>query len=198
MSLFSKIKWVIGVFGVFLLVLATNLIDKDNFSRLEETVDNIYNDRLLAKEVLLDITIKFHKKELAYSLNDSTYLAHQNDAINEEISKSLEMFDRLESTKNEEQIVEDLHRNHKRLIELESNLSPKETLYTPQCAAIFSAINENIVELASEQVEEGKSQKFIAKKAIEQANLYSQIEIYVLIFLGLVVQFIILYTPKKS
>lgn len=198
MLIIYKIKWVLGVSGVFLLILATNLIDKDNFARLEKTVDNIYNDRLLAKEVLLDITIKFHKKELAYSLNDSTYLQNQNGRINAEISKSLKIFNRLESTKKEKQILNSLKRNHNKLKKLESNLMPNDTLYTQECAEIFSAINNDIIELAAEQVREGKSQKFIASKAIEHVNLYSQIEIYFLVFLGILLQIIILYSPKKS
>ena len=90
-----KIKWFVGVLGVFLLVLATNLIDKNNFIRVEESVDNIYNKRLLAKELLLDISLKFHKKELAYALNDTMYLHSQNAAVNNEISKSLEVFNRV-------------------------------------------------------------------------------------------------------
>lgn len=197
MNLFNKIKWALALSGVFLLILATNLIDKNNFARMEESVDNIYNDRLLAKEVLLDIAIKFHKKELAYSLNDSIYLRNQNDVINAEISRLLKMFNRLESTKKEDYSLNSLNRNHSELIKLESNLSPKDNLYTPQCAEIFSAINKNIIELAAEQVREGKSQNFIARRAIENVKLFSQIEIYFLIFLGLMMQFIILYNPKK-
>lgn len=198
MNLITKIKWIVGVTGVFLLILATNLIDKDNFARLEETVDNIYNDRLLAKEVLLDITLKFHQKELAYSRNDSSYLSMKNDRINEEISQSLQIFNRLESTREEEQILNSLIKNHENLIKLESNLSVNETLYSPKCKEIFSRINDNISDLAAEQIRGGKNQKFIAKKAIEQTNLYYQMEIYFLIFLGIIIQILILYKPKNS
>lgn len=198
MTLFNKIKWALAVSVVFLLILATNRIDKHNFARMEETVDNIYNDRLLAKEVLMDIAIKFHKKELAYSLNDSAYLRNQNDTINAEINRLLQIFNRLESTKKEDNSLNSLNQNHTELMKLESDLSPSDILYTPQCAEIFSAINNNIVELAAEQVREGKSQKLIARRAIEQVKLFTQIEIYFLIFLGLVMQIIILYKPKQS
>jgi hypothetical protein len=191
-------KWFFAVLGVFLLILATNLIDKNNFIRVEESVDNIYNKRLLAKELLLDVSIKFHKKELAYSLNDTTYLRTQNDAINAEISKILEMFDRVGSTKKEDMILNTLNQNHAKLIALESNVVLKSALYTPECVEIFSAINKNIVELASEQVKEGNNQKFLARKAIEKVKLFSQMEIYFLIFLGLMLQIIILYNPKKK
>jgi hypothetical protein len=198
MNLFKRIKWFFAVLGVFLLILATNLIDKNNFIRVEESVDNIYNERLLAKELLFDVSIKFHKKELAYSLNDTTYLRTKNDAINAEISKLLEMFNRVGSTKKEDLILNKLNKNHTKLIKLESNAALKSALYTLECIEIFSAINKNIVELASEQVKEGNNQKFLARKAIEKVKLFSQMEIYFLIFLGLILQFIILYNPKKK
>lgn len=198
MLLLKKIKWFLAVLGVFLLILATNLIDKNNFIQVEGSVDNIYTERLLAKELLLDVTIKFHKKELAYSLNDSTYLLTQNDVVNAEISKLLEIFDRVGSTEKEDIILNNLNQNHTKLIELESNSESNETLYTSECAEIFSAINTNIVELASEQVKEGKNQNSIARRAIEKVKLFSQIEIYFLIFLGLILQFIILYNPKSK
>ena len=198
MLLFKKIKWFLGVLGVFLLILATNLIDKNNFIQVEGSVDNIYNERLLAKELLLDVAIKFHKKEMAYSLNDSTYLLTQNDTVNAEISKLLETFDRVGSTEKEDFILNNLNKNHTKLIKLESNSSSKETLYTPECAEIFSAINSNIIELAAEQIKEGENQNSIARRAIEKVKLFSQIEIYFLIFLGLLLQFIILYNPKSK
>lgn len=196
--LLNKIKWFLAVLLIFLLILATNLIDKNNFKVMQKTVDKIYKERLLAKEVLLDISIMFHKKELAYSLNDSTYLRTQNDAVNAEISKLLKMFDRIESTDEEDFIISSLNQNHSKLINLESNLSPKGTLYTSECAEIFDAINKNIVELASEQIKEGKAQNLIARRAVNQVELFARMETYFLIFLGLVLQFIILYNPKKE
>ena len=198
MSVFTKIKWVLAILAVFFLILSTSLLDKNAFARIEETVDNVYNERLLAKEVLLDIAIKFHKKEMAYSLNDSVYLRNENDAINAEISRSLKMFDRFESTRNEDRILSSLNRNHDKLIKLESNLKAKGTLYSPQCADLFAAINNDIVDLAAEQVVEGSRQNLIARRAIEEVNMYTRIELYILIFIGIVLQVIILYNPKKS
>ena len=198
MDLFKKIKWFLAVLGVFLLILATNLIDRNNFIRVEESVDNIYNERLLAKELLLEITIKLHKKELAYALNDTSYLQTKNDAVNADISKILETFDRVGSTKREDLILSNLNENHNKLIALQSKTGLENTLYTKTCADIFSAINNNIVALASEQVKEGNNQKFLARKAVEKVKLFSQIEIYFLIFLGIILQFIILYSPKKE
>jgi hypothetical protein len=198
MNLFNKIKWILGILGVFLLVLATNRIDKNNFKRVEQSVDNIYNDRLLAKELLLEISLKFHKKELAYALNDSNYLENKNEKINAEISNLLESFNRIESTEKEELILKRLKRDHADLIELEERLTPNDILYSRDCKQIFTDINEQLSKLSAEQVQEGKQQKFLASKALENVELFSQIEIYILIVLGIILQLIILYSPKKT
>jgi len=172
MNTFNKFKWFIAIAVVFLLILATNLADKNYFKQVENSVDNIYSERLLAKELLFDVSRKFHKKELAYALNDTTYLKTQNDIVNAEISELLESFDRTGSTRTEDAIKKKLNRHHDELIKLESNLASNDLLYTTECAEIFSSINTAIVELASEQVVEGKNQKFIARNAIENANLF--------------------------
>jgi hypothetical protein len=198
MNVFTKLKWFTAVLGVFLIILATNLIDKKNFLKVEKAVESIYNERLLAKELLLSVSIQFHEKELAYALNDSTYLNNKNNAVNTKISDLLQLFNRAEATRNEKIILHELNLNHAKLIQLESNTQLKDTLYSSGCSQIFSAINTNINELSDIQVKEGKNQKFHASDAVNTAKLFSKIETYLLIFLGLVLQIIILYTPKKK
>lgn len=198
MKISKRIKQFMAVLGVFLVVLATNLIDKNNFLRVEESVDKIYNERLLAKELLLDVSIKFHEKELAYALNDSIYLKAQNDKVNKEIKELLTLFNRTEATKDEKYILAELNKNHSDLIALESKSILKDTLYSSNCALIFKDINANISALSSEQIKEGKQQKNHAAEAVKTVKLFSKGEIYLLIFLGIVLQFIILYNPKKG
>ncbi len=198
MNVFKKLKWILAILCVFLIILATNLIDKDNFLRVEKAVENIYNERLLAKELLLGVSIQFHKKELAYALNDSTYLQSQNDAVNAEIRELLQMFDRTGATRKEKIILDELNKNHAELIHLESSIQLKNMLYSSDCAEIFSAINTNISELSAVQVKEGKNQKFYARDALNAAKLFSKIEIYMLIFLALVLQAVVLYNPKEK
>ncbi len=198
MNVFKKLKWFFAVLVIFLIILATNLLDKKNFLRVEESVETIYNERLLAKELLLNVSIQFHQKELAYALNDSIYLQSQNDVVNAKISELLEMFVRAKSTKKEETILNELNENHTKLIQLEANANLKNRLYSTDCAQIFSDINTNIIALSAEQVKEGRNQKFNARDAVDRIKLFSTIEIYMLIFLAIVLQVIILYNPKKK
>jgi hypothetical protein len=192
-----KLKWFSAVLGVFLIILATNLIDKRSFLKVEEAVEKMYNERLLAKELLQGVSIQFHEKELAYALNDSSYLQTQNDAVNSEISELLQMFDKAEISRNEKIILLDLNKNHSNLINLESNTQLNDLLYSSECAEIFSAINTNIKDLSAAQIKGAKNQKFHASAAVNTVKLFSKIETYLLIFLALFLVIIILYTPSK-
>lgn len=197
MNIYRKLKWFSAVLGVFLIILATNLIDKKSFLKVEEAVEKLYNERLLAKELLQDISIKFHEKELAYALNDSVYLASRNDEVNAEISHLLQRFDKAEIPRREKIILVDLQKNHANLIKFESKNQFKDTLYNAKCAEIFSNINTNIKDLSAAQIKGAESQKLHASSAVDTVKLFSKIETYLLIFLAILLVFIILYTPKK-
>jgi hypothetical protein len=198
MNVFKKIKWFFAVAIIFLVILATNQIDRRNFTQVEDSVEKIFNERLLAKEYLLKISIKFHEKELAYALNNKSYLQLKNETINNEIEELLQNFDRVEATRKEEITLMELTDNHKRLMQFESTRKSDEVLYTPACAAIFTAINANIAELSAEQIAEGKNQKLFARNAVDSIKLLSQIEIYILFGLAIMLLFILFYSPKKK
>ncbi len=198
MSNFKKFQAFVAVLCVFLIILATNLIDKQNFLRVEQSVENIYNNRLVAKELLHDVSTAFHKKEMAYALNDTAYLKAQNNTINIKIGELLAKFDRTNATQEEEKILDEIGENHEKLIQLEKQTRPSEISYLNDCAGLFADIKENIDELSAEQIVQGKSQKMNARGAVSTAKLFSKIEIYMLIFLALVMQVLILYSPKKK
>lgn len=198
MNIFKRIKWVLAILCVFLVILATNLMDHKNFQRVEKSVDDIYNQRLVAKELLLNVSIKFHEKEMAYALNDSNYLHSKNDRVNKDISESLQMFERSEATQKEEYILDDLKSNHLKLIQLEKKSIANDTLYSSECSDIFAEIKTNINELAKEQMMEGDYQKKLAADAINSVKIFSKIEIYTLVFLALLLMVIVLYNPNVT
>ena len=62
MSILNKAKWIIGILLVVGLIIATNLIDKKNFEQIRNSVVTIYEDRLLAKEIIFEISALVHEK----------------------------------------------------------------------------------------------------------------------------------------
>lgn len=198
MALYSKIKWVLGILIVFVLVVTTNLIDRNNFVRVRDSVVNIYEDRLVAKYLIFEISTAIQKKELAVALNDSVFYAGQNASLNEKISDYIKRFDDTKLTTTEEKTLEELKANIASLRGYEngfiqSNFSEKEAL-----VGQISTIKTNLKDLSEIQINEGKKLMSISKKAIDTVELFTQIEIYVLVFLAIVVQIIIMYSPKKN
>ena len=59
-------------------------------------------------------------------------------------------------------------------------------------------IDENLYDLTKIQLNEGRRQMSISQKAIDTVELFTQIEIYLLVFLAIVVQVIVMYNPKKE
>jgi len=55
MRFYNKVKWVLGILIVFILILATNLIDRNNFIRVKDSVVTIYEDRLIASDLVFEM-----------------------------------------------------------------------------------------------------------------------------------------------
>lgn len=70
MTLFSKIKWVLGIVLIFVLVITTNLIDRQNFAIVNDSIETIYADRLVAQDIIYDLSSSMQEKKLLYLQNE--------------------------------------------------------------------------------------------------------------------------------
>lgn len=198
MTFFSKIKWILGILLVFLLILATNLMDRHNFVSVRDSVVSIYEDRLVAKGLIFNISTAIHEKEMAISAKDTAFFNNRNGAINTDLNIYVKQFEQTKLTRNETEIFQKLKINTEKLLAAEthfisSNFENKNALFTAT-----SKVKENLYELSKIQLDEGKRQMSISRKAIDTIELFTQIEIYILIFLAIVIQAIIIYSPKKK
>ena len=73
MTLFEKVKWVLGILLIFVVVLTTNLVDRGNFNRIKNSVVTIYEDRIVANDLIFEISTLVHEKELAFRTSDSDF-----------------------------------------------------------------------------------------------------------------------------
>lgn len=74
MTFFNKIKWVLSILMVFVLIVTTNLIDRNNFIRVKDSVVTIYEDRLIAKDLIFEMSKAVQEKEVAVAASDTTFL----------------------------------------------------------------------------------------------------------------------------
>ncbi len=196
MEFYNKVKWVLGIMIVFVLIVATNLIDRNNFLRVKDSVETIYEDRLVANDLIFEMSKSVQEIELAVAKSDSGFFLEKSKQVNNEIQGFVTSFEQTKLTLDEESIFIkfksnlELLRNSETAF-IESNFVQKATLEKQ-----ISKVRNNLYALAKIQLIEGQRQMSISKKAIDIVELFTQLEIYLLIFLAIIVQIIVIYNPK--
>ncbi len=193
MSFFTKVKWILGVLMIFMLVLATNLIDRSNFIKVRESVISIYEDRLVASDLILKMNNALHQKKIDVLVDDSTYERSQHQDFRSAFQGALKLFETTKLTRNEAAIFKDLQQNYEVLLD---QLNAHESQDALQSS--IEKLNDNLIQLKEIQLIEGRKQLTKGQKAVDTVELFTQIEIYFLIVLAIAVQVIIMYQPRKK
>lgn len=194
MNIFTKIRWVASILLVFFIVLITNIIDRDNFNRLTNSVKTMFEDRIVASDLLVDITRIIKEKHIAILTSDTNFFKNQNNKLNQEIDQLLDRYEITKLTEKEKRHFNLLQEELKSLKQKEKsdvNLSNGELIKS------IEIIDEHLYKLSKIQLQEGKEQVLISNKAKDTINLYTQGEIIFLIIMAVLVQIIILYKPKE-
>lgn len=198
MTLFSKIKWIASVLLVFIIVLTTNLIDQDNFNRLRYSVTTIYENRVVASDLIFEITILIQEKEIALATADSVFFSARNGQVNKDIQGLITRYGETSLTSQENEIYTSLQEELARLSDLEQEyLTSGADNYTNLFKSIDNVVH-NLYRLSKVQLEEGKKKMLMSNKTMETIDLFTQVEIIFLIFMAVLVQVIILYKRKAN
>ncbi|WP_282070912.1 chemotaxis protein [Polaribacter atrinae] len=198
MVFYNKVKWVLGILMVFILIIATNLIDKNNFSRVKDSVVAIYNDRLIAKDLIFKMSNSIQEKELAVVASDSVFFSGRNKEVSQDIQDFIEMFEQTKLTLQEKKIFSAYKTNLEILKNTESDFIQSKFVDKTPLINHISAVKLNLNDLSKIQLVEGKRQMSLSEKAIDSVELFTKIEIYILIFLAILIQIIVIYKPKKN
>lgn len=198
MKLWMKIKWLTGVGTIFLLILFTNQIDKDNFSRIEQSVETIYSEVLFAKDKLMELSRLVHEKELAYALNDKVYETTKASAANEQIATVLTDCGEVMQSNKEQKAYGKLCKHVETLFQIEKKALANDSVQRLDLLVQLESIKYDIDELAAAQIREGRQQKLSSRAAMNTSKLFTRIEVYVLAFFAVLMLFLTLYTPKKE
>ena len=198
MAFYKKIKWILGILIVFVLIVTTNLIDRNNFIRVRDSVVTIYEDRLVAKDLLFDISKSVHKKERAAIMADSVFFSQINNEITEDIKGYVLRFEQTKLTDEESKIFDNLKDNLVLLEKSETTFVQSEFVQKAPLMDQISRVQTNLEALSIIQLDEGRKEMSISRRAIDTVELFTQIEIYLLIFLAVVIQIIVMYKPKEK
>ncbi|WP_439131580.1 MCP four helix bundle domain-containing protein [Polaribacter sp.] len=198
MTIFDKIKWILGVLMIFVLIITTNLIDKDNFTRVKDTVINIYEDRLIAKDLIFKISNKINVKEVAIISKNVDYFKKQKNNANKELDNLLLNFEQTNLTIEEAGVFNNLKSQINTLKKIEETNLNNNINSNKAYLNLIKQIEDSLINLSEIQVREGGRLMSVSKKALSTIELFTQIEIYFLVFLAIIVQLIIIYNPNKK
>lgn len=183
---------------VFGLIITTNLIDKNNFIQVRDSVVTIYEDRLIANDLIFEMLKSVQAKELAVSKSDSVFFSSKNTAINHKLESLIDRFEKTKLTTQETKEFGDLKNNIKLLIEAEAKFLTSNTKDVTVLNNHITNLKSNLDDLSKIQLNEGSRQMTISKKAINTVELFTQLEIYLLVFLAIIIQVIVMYNPKEK
>ncbi|WP_159947661.1 MCP four helix bundle domain-containing protein [Polaribacter septentrionalilitoris] len=152
MSIYNKVKSILGVLIIFIIIITTNLVDKNNFNRVKQTVVNIYQDRLIANNIIFEISKNIHLKEKEVLLNNSARLSSKDDIINSSIENLIFDFEQTKLTIEEAKTLTNLKDNIKLLFDLENkNIENPSHDLKSKMMMKFSEIDKNLIKLSKIQ-----------------------------------------------
>ncbi len=196
MAFYSKLKWILGILMVFVLIITTNLIDRNSFIRVKDSVVTIYEDRLIAKNIIYEISKAVQQKEIAALTADTTFYSQRKVDVDRDLESLTARFEATKLTTEESAKFQELKDNLDRLSKAENSFAGSDTDKRKAVIDRIGQIQENLDDLSDIQISEGSRQLAISKRAIDTVELFTQLEIYLLVFLAIVVQIIVMYNPK--
>jgi hypothetical protein len=195
----NKIRWILGIAVVFFLILATNYVDRNNFRKVNDTIETIYEDRLVAKKLVFDMSQITRQKELANVKRDSLFFKNSVSDLNTEMRGIIAKFDQTELIPTEAATLGKLKNEQADLERLEATLASKfNEQNLKDHLRLLNILDRKLQRLADIQIDEGRRQLFAAKKTERSMNFLNTVEVYVLVVLAILVQIIILYNPEKD
>jgi hypothetical protein len=195
---FKKIRGILGVLLIFGLILGTNLIDQNNFEKIQVSIESIYEDRLVVKGLIYDIYKDVHEKEVAIIKRDSLYYKNENNAANQRIDDELLAYDQTRLTRDESVELKKLKVNIAKLKSMETRFINEGWNNQEALIIQINEVDQNLDVLADIQIEEGRREMGTGKQIVSAVNLFTNMEVIGLIILALVFQIMIIYTPKKE
>ncbi len=202
-NVLNKIMWVGGLLFVFLLVLATNLLDRKHIKGVRSSVSTMYEDRLIVKNLIYNMSNLTEEKRVAFLISDSDFYSTKSATINDSIYRLIDKFSNTKLTSNETRYLERLHGNFKEVQAMENQiltnkaiLDNKEWRNTMQTK--LERLKKNLNSLSDIQIDEGKRELARVNRAFNTIDLFTNIEIAFLVVIGIIAQIIVLYPVKKE
>lgn len=198
MAFYNKLKWILGILIIFVLILATNLIDRNNFIKVKNSMDSLYQDRLVVKGLIFDMNNLIHAKQIAVVKNDKEFYLSEDSGVDKKMANLINQFEGTLLTENENKLLNDFQKGYQSLDKIERQYKDGRIESDKVLETKLNELQVILEGLSEIQLKEGKRQISISKRAVDTVKLYTQIEIYFLLFLAIIIQIIVIYKPKNQ
>ena len=198
MSIKQRINASFILAAAFLLVLASNRLNQRNFSTVEQSVNSVFEDRLVVQEYIYRLNNLFHKKELALAKNEGNTGSPTQSS---DIETILSDFEKTELTTKESKYLADLKKSYTELQLMEENLLTNKGANAELKGKISSRlarINNNLDELSEVQLYEGRQLTQRSQRSLGMNQLLSTLEIVFLVIIGILFLLIVFHREKPS
>lgn len=201
LSIEQRIRAGVALVIVFLLIIATNQIDSHHFSIVRNTLTTVYEDRILVKNYIYNISRLLDKKQNALRFENPGQLDSLNSASNDSIRTLVSKFAKTYLTEQEAVHFQSLENSLNSLFNYELQLNTEivdDKLPTIDVIDnYYDRIFQDLDALSKIQIEESQREIMQSNKSIDTSDLISKIEIGVLIFIGILLQLLIFLKPLK-
>lgn len=191
---------------ILLLVFLKSLFDRYHVSELGDSFSSIYEDRLVVESYIYKLSDHLYQKQLLMeqcSQGDRQMLASRIAHHNQAIFRLIQEYEKTRLTTQEVTFFESFKKNMKEMVTLEEQfLNSQNAAEDSQLDLRFVTATQNLNQLSSIQVEEGKNMTNQSQKIITSSSVLTQFELAMLIVIGLIIQALIFASksmvPKVS
>lgn len=180
---------------ILLLVFLKSLVDRHNVSELGDSFSSIYEDRLVAESYIYKLSDHLYQKQLLMeqcSQGDRQMLASRIAHHNQAIFRLIQEYEKTRLTTQELTFFERFKKNMKEMVALEDQfLNSQNTAEATMLDVQFVTATQNLNQLSSIQVEEGKNMTNQSQRIITSSTMLTQFELAMLIVIGLIIQALI-------
>ncbi|RYD77184.1 MAG: hypothetical protein EOP53_13400 [Sphingobacteriales bacterium] len=184
--------------AVFVIILGNNILSKQNINTISSSFSSVYEDRLLVESYIFKLSDLLYRKKITLDkIQSPQELRNQQHILNEytaEIDILLTDYEKTRFTPEEAIAFKNLKDKIIAIERLEKFLADATSFEKAKYILDekFNAASANLARLSQIQVSEGKLLNDESKKSIAGFTLLTQFETGILVFLGLVIQALLL------
>jgi len=201
MSWGSKFVCVIVFLTSLALVLAMGKSNVTNFTNINNSVTEIYEDRLVVNAIIYKLAVMLHQKELALVTQNNAFFVDTNNDNNQQAKTFINQVKNTHLTETEAVTLDHFEKGFEALMTIEqayvTGTPPgSQDDIVPRMSVNIGELKAYLDELSDIQLSEGKTQFVKSKKAVESMTLFDSLENYFLIITSILV-FVVIFLPSS-